>query len=413
MRKLGLLLLFLAFTASNALAQPSKIKSAEEALKNGKLKKAKNQIDDAVNHSKTKDNAKAWLVRGEVYRKIGQNKDSDRLKSNPLEVSLKSLKKCKELDVGNDYERPYIQNLSYLGVALFNKAARTYKAADEGDQSAYKFALNSFENYFKALERLGTYSLNVENTLQQNDVDPNIVYLYAGNSAFRLNKFNKAKGYYQEIINLQLEIPAAYLKLAEIHNKQGNFDKAVSVIKTGKKVMPDNDDIITKEIQLYKDAGKVDELVTKLENEIGENSENKDLMLVLASSYENLAEVYRKEGKTKKANNFFDKSANMYKRVIEIDPDHFNTNRNLGALYFNRARRVMKKMNKIDDRSTSKYRNLKSKRDNLFKSGKPYFEKALELKGNEAPRSVLEGLKTIYDFLGQDQKLKEIKAKLN
>ena len=69
-----------AFSAT-AMAQGAKVTSAASNIKYGELAKAKDAIEEAVVHEKTKGQAKAWMVRGDVYKErpsqkgLGRNSD--------------------------------------------------------------------------------------------------------------------------------------------------------------------------------------------------------------------------------------------------------------------------------------------------------------------------------------------------
>ena len=90
---------------SFSFAQKEKMISASQYLKSGDLVNAKDRIDIAVNHEKTKANPKAWFYRGEIYRSISKSKDTaiSKLHANPYKEASMSYSKSMDLDEKGKY----------------------------------------------------------------------------------------------------------------------------------------------------------------------------------------------------------------------------------------------------------------------------------------------------------------------
>ena len=99
MKKLLTLTLF-AVLVLVSFGQKEKMIAASQYFKSGDLKSAKERIDLAVNHEKTKSNPKAWYYRGEIYRSISKSKDTaiNQLHPNPYKEASMSYSKSMELN---------------------------------------------------------------------------------------------------------------------------------------------------------------------------------------------------------------------------------------------------------------------------------------------------------------------------
>ena len=78
-----------------------------------------------------------------------------------------------------------------------------------------------------------------------------------------------------------------------------------------------------------------------------------------------------------------DLAQNSYEKAINIKPDYFDAYYNLGALYYNKAAKVLELAGNIPLKEQAKYEAELEKAKNLFKTSLPYFEKAYNLNKND------------------------------
>ena len=107
----------------------------------------------------------------------------------------------------------------------------------------------------------------------------------------------------------------------------------------------------------------------------------------------------------------FEEAENYYKKAIELNPDYFDANYNLGALYVNQAIEISKAANELPLNEEKKYKELKDQETELLRKSLPYIEKADSLQPND--QYTLRSLKDIYTRLGMMDKLKSINERLN
>jgi tetratricopeptide (TPR) repeat protein len=106
----------------------------------------------------------------------------------------------------------------------------------------------------------------------------------------------------------------------------------------------------------------------------------------------------------------FEKAESAYKEAIVLNPDYFEANYNIGALYVNKAADIQTKANDLPLDALKEYDIEKAKADDLLNKSIPYLERALEL--NPSDVNAMVSLKEIYTRLGMTEKLKWINEKL-
>ena len=103
------------------------------------------------------------------------------------------------------------------------------------------------------------------------------------------------------------------------------------------------------------------------------------------------------------------KAVASYKKAIELNPNYFEPNYNMGALYFNEGAEMLNVANQITD--DSKYKIAKAKADDKLKEALPYLEKAHVILPADLP--TMESLKNTYYRLGLLEKMEAIKKELD
>jgi tetratricopeptide (TPR) repeat protein len=68
-----------------------------------------------------------------------------------------------------------------------------------------------------------------------------------------------------------------------------------------------------------------------------------------------------------------------YIKAVELKPDYFEANYNLGALYVNQAAQIIDEANKLPLSATKEYDALKKQADDILAKSIPYLETASSL----------------------------------
>ena len=155
MKKIALAFTIIMVSAS-LFAQKSAIQSAYNYQRNGKLDKAQEYIDKAIENEKTIADPKAWYYRGNIYVDIYNSplEAFRALSDNALGVAFDSYNKAMELDEKKTYTDDILEKMPGLGELFFNEGARQYNAGIEAQNLNDSVAsVNSFNLSVDAFEK--------------------------------------------------------------------------------------------------------------------------------------------------------------------------------------------------------------------------------------------------------------------
>lgn len=378
MKKLVILMVSV-FLVAGLYAQNSKRTSAFNYFKNGKLDKAKEYIDPTIEHPKTRDVAKTWYYRGNIYLQIAlsDNPEYRALDPNALDVAYESYKKCIELDTREEFTQDIQHNFRVIASNNFNKGVALYNEAD------YVNAALSFQKTYDITKDLGgTDTLALSNVA--------LAYDIAGETDMALQKYN-------ELVDMGFNDPLVYNSLANIYmtNKQDTAT-AEEYITKGRALFPNDYQLLIAETNLYLGRGENEKAIANLQKALETDPTNKTIWFALGTNYENT--------------NNREKAAEAYQKAIDIDPTYSDAYYNMGAMYNNEAAEIIEAANELPLDAVEEYDREKAKADELLKKAVPYLEKSEEL--NPGNLATLQTLKQIYTILKNMEKLQEVNDKI-
>ena len=200
----------------------------------------------------------------------------------------------------------------------------------------------------------------------------------------------RSKVLLQNLIDLNFNDPSVYVHMSDILQEEGNDDDALKYLSLGRDYFENDPVLINSQINLYIKLNRTDELIDKLSDAI-ELDDMNDLLFF------NRATVYDQKG-------MLDEAIIDYKKSIELNPDNFNSNYNLGALFFNRG---VELRNEANNSSSDKlYNKLKKESEVFFDDALPFLETSLSLDPND--KNTLLSLKQLYYLKGDYKKSKEM-----
>ncbi|MBC7923378.1 MAG: tetratricopeptide repeat protein [Ferruginibacter sp.] len=402
MNKLVLFLVPSLF-ASTAFAQTAAITYHKE----NKLDKAKEEIDKAVGDAKLATKAKTWYYRGQIYESIANDatKLFSKLDSNAATVAYESYKKATELDKpGGSFDKDSRSAMTgqSMYAAIFNQALARYQA--------------------------GNYPEAVKNFQLAQEVSPKdtLAALYTGIASQQGNDLATARVGYEKYIALGGKEADVYGSLISMYRNEQNFDKALELTKQGIAANPNNKALKDEELNLYLASGKADQATENLRQAIERDPKNPQYHLNLGIMNDNAgsklletadaaeSEAKKLESSGKKAEGAAkreeakklrtDAQAKKqeglvsYQKVMELDPNNFDANYNLGVFYFNQGAESIKKRNAMDLKQYQKDgKKADAEIQGQFEQVLPYFEKAHQI--NPKDESVLENLRKVYSQL--------------
>lgn len=143
---------------------------------------------------------------------------------------------------------------------------------------------------------------------------------------------------------------------------------------------------------------RVDEAKTKLEEAISEEPTN-------ALYYYFLGYLYDFEEDSEMAQE-------SYEKAIELNPEYYEANYNLGVVHYNRARDIISEMNNLSlDEYKKQEAEYTTRAKVHFEEALPYFEKAVEIKPEEDIQ-LLETLEGVYLQLKMTDKAAALEEKI-
>ena len=204
--------------------------------------------------------------------------------------------------------------------------------------------------------------------------------------------------------------PEIVKNIALIYVQQGKNDIAIEAIKEARSIQPDDTSLILNEADLY----------IRISNNSDDESERnlyrkkfKELMELAITKdpengilYYNLGVISSEQGEN-------DSALEYYKKAIEFKPDYVDAYLNLVAVILDGEQSIVDEMNNLgtSKKDNIRYDELKVERENLYKECIPFLEKLIEV----SPTNIdaLNTLKNIYGVLGENEKFKDISAKIN
>lgn len=209
-------LLVIAFMATTSLfAQKSAVNSAFSHYSNQYWDKAKASIDKACIYPETKDDAKTWMYKGNIYIMLASSKVEKykKLCDNPLDEACEAFKTAAKLD-------PNIRT---------DKMA--FSTPEQGLQRCsemyYNMSVDEFNN-----KNFSGAALKAEKSFQCNPASEDAAYLYGYTSELAGDKQTAMKQY-STTIKLAKKNPKqdALMRLAALYQSENDTAKALRVIK--------------------------------------------------------------------------------------------------------------------------------------------------------------------------------------
>ncbi len=373
-------------------AQNSKVVTASSALFNGEYAKARTAIDEAILNEKTKEQAKTWFYRGQIYNQIALDTTGEFSNiSDPIGIALESFKTALSLPDVKNYKTDIGTELFTTYNLFFSKGATAYSAGNSEE---------AYVNFSKAHEanllQIEAYPLGV--------LDTGVIF-NMGLMAERTGRIPEAVAAYQKLVEMKYSESYLYSKLSNIYLEAGRNAEALAILEEGRKNFPQDKEIITAELNYYLSQNKLDVLVSKLENAISLDPKNTELYFVLGTTHSELIKLDSLNGKQ-----HFDAAIKAYDKALSLDPERFDINLNAGALYYNTAIEINKAMNMLPLEKEAEYQKLSVERNKLYMQALPYFENGHRIDPKNT--DCMLALKEIYVRTNQKEKAEAIKQLL-
>lgn len=373
------LLITMMLAVNFLFAQKPMRTDAFNNLRKGKLDKALQYIEPTIKDPSTMDDPKTWLYRGNIYLQIyrSDNPDYKNLDPDALNKAYESYQKLLELDTRKEYYTDAIQNLLVISEELYNQGVNQF-TSKEFDQ-----ATKSFEKAVELNKSFGAIDT--------------LAYFNAALSAENAGNLPKAIEYYTKVKDLNYPQPLLYNSLSSLYLQTGDTTAALNVILEGKSKYSDDFNILIAETNIYLASGQNEKAMANLQEAIEKDPTNPTIYYAIGVNYAQIDDIENAE--------------KSYKKAVELRPDYFEANYNLGALYVNQAAMLLEEANALPFSQQAEYEALKKQANDKLSLSLPYLEKAIEL--DPSDRNTLLSLKEIYTRLEMYDKMKEVNELLN
>lgn len=377
MKKLTVIIIMLSVIGS-AFAQKQDRTTAFNYLRKGQLDKALQFIEPTISDPTTMNDAKTWFYRGNIYLQIHMSEKPEfkNLDPNALTKAFESYQKMLQLDTKKEFYYDAIKNLLVISEQLYNTGVESYKASN------YNAALENFE---KAVAVSASYD-NIDT----------LAIFNAGLAAESALNYPKAIEYYNRLIELNYPQPLIYSSLSGVYLAQGDTLKAFEAINKGREKYPEEFALLITETNLYLSTGETEKAMTNLQQAVKTDPNNPTIHYAVGASYDQMGNKAEAE--------------KAYIAAVQLKPDYFEPNYNLGALYVNQAAEIINEANKLK-LGDPKYDVMKLEADGILQKSLPYLETASKLDPKD--KNTLIALKEIYTRLNMIDKLKEVNTRLS
>jgi len=385
-------------------------------LKYSELDKAKEQSDFCISCEKSKTDPRVWYYRGMIYQNIHTSKDFKKLDPDAADKAFEAYKSALVFNFVN----PNLQKLDIINnptdqvkfITALNDIKTKYVNSDmlvDILQNQYPALANIFvnkgveeyqtnKNYEKAYKYFEN-SLFVSGMLMK--IDTPVIY-YCALAAQKAKKYDEAKEMFEVLIKLEYganekEKSGNYFFLADVYKSKDDTIKFIETLKKGIDKYPtENTALVVELINYYLSTNKSTEALNYLELATKNTPDNPTYWFAKGSLYDaNLKDPV--------------KAIECYLKAIELKPDYFEPNYNMGALYYNDGADMLNKANDIKDKK--KYKEAKAKAEAKLKEALPYLEKAYQIAPTDLP--TMESLKSAYYRVGMQDKSDAIKKEID
>lgn len=365
-----------------------KINQALSAMESGELAEAKSIIDEAIVHEKTMNDPKTWFYRGQIYASL----DTANNEPGAMEEALKAFDRALELDPAQksvnsvDFNTGQIVNIDSKKQGYY--AFYYNNAIADYNEDAFESAAKNFETAFYIMPSDTNSILNAA-----------YAYSAAGDD-------EQSEASFKKCYEAGLKDRTIFLQLYNYAVRAERYEDGLFYIKKGREVYPTDIDLAKYEITLLIRLERTDEAMAELENAIQSDPENADLLFSLGVLKD---ETGDSEG-----------AMESYKKATAVDPDHFNSYFNIGAMLFNETNALVKEQgslnyypgkSKYKSEEKKRYESLDTQIDTQLKEALPVWEKLHSLKSEDA--DVMGSLIYVYRGLEMNDKAKELQAKLD
>jgi tetratricopeptide (TPR) repeat protein len=421
MKKLMTLVLLLAIT-SMSFAQKSEVKEIEKAIKNSNFANAKSAVSAAealIGNMDDKTKAKFYFLKAQALYANGAGTDAN------VDEAIATLDKLKDLESSMG-KLKYTEEANEMKSQMFNSFIT--KANNAFNNKDYKTAAKRFEKVYRVSPTDTTYLFNAAySAVEDQDYDTALDYFIElkdlGYTGVKMNYYATDKETGEEVPfadkagrDLSVKTLKTHIKprdakspsrraeivknIAIIYVTKGENEKALSAIQDAKEDNPNDYNLILSEGNVYLQLGNTEKAAELYKEALSMDPENPDLNYNVG--------VLAMEAKQ------YDYAEEAFQKTLTYKPSYSDAALNLSAMEINKGNALNDEMNSLGTSSADnkRYDELRAKKNEHFQKAAEHLEDFVEKNPNTKNLDILGQLKNIYSALGETEKYKEMKAKV-
>lgn len=296
---------------------------------------------------------------------------------NPLDEAFAAFRKAIELEPDRRQEGmlndAYVRlNGQYISKAVLHYEKGEYNEAFEAFRSSVSVAESQY------------FQEPVDTALVFNT---GFVASLAGEYEEALEYLTRAKDMGYGEGNLYVLIKDAYVQL-------GDSTRAENILQEGFEKFPQDNMVLVELVNFYINADNAQAALNYLKLAKDQEPDNPSFHYAEGTLYERIGDP--------------EKAKESYQRSIDLDPEFFDVNYNMGVLYYNEAVKMLEEANEI--MNNVEYEKARDAAYEVLAKSIPFLEQAHV--SNPGDEYTMETLRILYYRLGMEEKLDKMNKKL-
>jgi tetratricopeptide (TPR) repeat protein len=406
-----------------SFGQKKELRTAEKALKKGNTTEAKTvltSIESIIDGADAKYKAQYYFLKGQTYQELSaKGMDTDASlktaadaykKLFDFEKEQKSFKYTKDAKpklqtmINKVVDRAIVAQQAEDYVKASELLYLTYTLQPENKSLLYFAASNSisgkdYDNalkYYVELKESGYtgvetkyYAVNVVDGKREVFPAKNVRDISITAKSHSTPTTEKTKSKFPEIVK---NISWIYT------NHVGDNEKALEAVEEAIAASPNDPSLLLTKGNIY--------------YKMGDTAKFKEMMKEIIAKNPNDVDSYYNIGVISVENGDVEEARAAYEKVLELQPGYINAGINLSKTYLDESSDVVDEMNELGSSSADnkKYDELQGQRTDLYQKASAILEGIIQKNPDNV--QILNQLKSLYSFLGKDDKMAKVKAKL-
>ncbi|MCL2414737.1 MAG: tetratricopeptide repeat protein [Bacteroidales bacterium] len=379
MKKLHVFLALLLM-ATTVFSQTRNLRNADRELNRDRLDRAVESIRLAMKEPENQVNFNAWFTQAKIFTAVANSHSPEirALEPNAVNIAFESFQRVFEMDQRDPLITIalYSASLGNLVSAAYNKGAELFSASD------FTGAMRAFQ-----------VSVNASALI---DVVDTTAIFNVALCATNAGDVATAKEFFQKLVDMRANLPAAYTSLAVIFRDKNDTVSAGRYADLAAELFPNDYSAMINAASIHLMLGNYERA--------------SQILAIMSEEFSDNALVFFAKGVAFDQIGMTEEAEQSYLRAIELNPDLFEAIFNLAAHYVTRGMVIRAEANEVPMNEQRRYDELTELANETFRKAIPMLEKASEMDPGNIP--VMSALRDIYVHLRMMDRATEITAQI-